>query len=144
MEISPNQSVAETALIEKAKASAQDFEAMFLKTVFEEMFKNIHNSEPFGGGFGEEMFQSFFVDSLTQSMSKKSIGIADMVFNTIMKQMKEVKNVGIAGKNTTSTNVNASARTIADHYGRTHRGLYTSDPAVSGAVIDRKQSDRRD
>ena len=79
-------STAELAKRANIKKAAQDFETSFLSTMFQEMFKDVKTSEPFGGGQGEEMFQSFLTDAFAKQMSKAGgIGLADTIGREMLK-----------------------------------------------------------
>lgn len=79
-------STAELAKRADIKQTAQDFEASFLSIMLQQMFKDVQVSKPFGGGQGEEMFQSFMTDAFAQQMSKAGgIGLADTVAREMLK-----------------------------------------------------------
>lgn len=67
-----------------AKA-AQDFEAMFLSQMLQQMFTGIKSDGLFGGGHGEEMFRSLLIDEYGKDMAKRGgIGIAHAIENSLL------------------------------------------------------------
>jgi Rod binding domain-containing protein len=74
----------------KAKGAAQDFEAVFLNNMFQQMFAGVGQG-PFSGGPGAQIWQSFLTDEYAKSFAKAGgIGIADQVQRTLLAQ-QEVK-----------------------------------------------------
>lgn len=64
----------------KAKATAQDFEAVFLNQMFQQMFTGINGEGPFGGGPGVGVWRSFLTDEYAKSFAKTGgVGIGDQV-----------------------------------------------------------------
>jgi flagellar protein FlgJ len=60
----------------KAKDTAQDFEAMFLNSMFQQMFTNVGQG-PFSGGPGAQIWRSFLTDEYSKSFVKAGgIGLA--------------------------------------------------------------------
>lgn len=76
----------EAAKRAQIKTAAQNFEASFLSIMFQEMFQGVQTPKPFGGGQGEEMFQSFMTDAFAKQMAKGGgIGLADSVGREMLK-----------------------------------------------------------
>ena len=74
----------------KARASAQDFEAVFLNSMFQQMFSNVGQG-PFSGGPGAQIWRSFLTDEYSKSFVKAGgIGIADQVMRALLAR-QEVK-----------------------------------------------------
>jgi Rod binding domain-containing protein len=75
----------------RAWEAAKEFEAQFVSTLFQSMFKGLEDQESaFGGGPGEPMFSSLLVDQYGQQMTKSGgIGLADSVYREMLK-MQEV------------------------------------------------------
>ncbi len=70
----------------KAHAAAQDFEAVFLSSMFQQMFKGIDGDGPFGGTPGIAVWRSFLADQVGKSMAKRGgIGIAAHVYDSLLK-----------------------------------------------------------
>jgi len=71
----------------KAKAAAQDFEAMFLNSMFSQMMTGIDGDGPFGGKGALKVWRSFMTDQYAKSFAKAGgIGIAAKVYATLLKQ----------------------------------------------------------
>jgi peptidoglycan hydrolase FlgJ len=78
---------AEMKLKSKAKAAAQDFEAMFLNTMFQQMFTGIDGDGPFGGSGALKVWRSFLTDQYAKSFAKAGgIGIAPTVYQELLRQ----------------------------------------------------------
>lgn len=76
------------ALLAKAKSSAQDFEAVFLNTMFQQMMSNVGQG-PFGGGPAAGMWRSFLTDEYSKSFAKAGgVGIADHVQRALLAQQE--------------------------------------------------------
>ena len=66
--------------------TAKDFEASFLSVMLQEMFKGVKQSEPFGGGQGEEMFKSFMSEAMAKQMANQGgVGLAKTVQAEMLK-----------------------------------------------------------
>ena len=64
------------ARFNKAKDTAQDFEAMFIHSMFQQMFTNVGQG-PFSGGPGANVWRSFLTDEYSKSFVKAGgIGLA--------------------------------------------------------------------
>jgi flagellar protein FlgJ len=73
------------ANLAKAKATAQDFEAVFLNTMFEHMFTGLDGDGPFGGQGATGVWRSFLTDEYAKSFAKAGgIGIADQVYKAML------------------------------------------------------------
>ena len=82
-----SQAVAALKVKSKAKAASQDFEAMFLNSMFNEMMTGIDGDGPFGGSGALKVWRSFMTDQYAKSFAKAGgIGIADKVYHTLLKQ----------------------------------------------------------
>lgn len=85
------------ASMEKIEETARDFEAMFLSEMLKPMFENIKPDPNFGGGKGEEIFQSLLLDEYATDMSKiGTLGIADMVKQQLIEMQSESSNADMA------------------------------------------------
>jgi peptidoglycan hydrolase FlgJ len=83
---------AEMKIKTKAKAAARDFEAMFLNTMFQQMFTGIDGDGPFGGSGSLKVWRSFLTDQYAKSFAKAGgIGIATDVYQELLRQ-QGVKN----------------------------------------------------
>jgi flagellar protein FlgJ len=71
----------------KAKAAAQDFEAMFLKNMFEQMSTGVDGDGPFGGTGALKVWRSFLTDQYAKTFAKAGgIGIAPHVYQELLKK----------------------------------------------------------
>jgi len=69
----------------KAKAAAQNFEAVFLNTMFQQMYTGIDGEGPFGGNGATGVWRSFLTDAYAKSFAKAGgIGIADQVYRSLI------------------------------------------------------------
>jgi peptidoglycan hydrolase FlgJ len=72
-----------------ARAAAQDFEAVYLNTMFQQMFTALDGEGPFGGGAGAGVWRSFLTDEYARTFAKAGgIGIADQVYKTLIAQQE--------------------------------------------------------
>ena len=75
----------------KARAASQDFEAVFLNTMFQQMYTGIDGDGPFGGKGATGVWRSFLTDEYSKSFAKAGgIGIADQVYRSLIAQ-QEIK-----------------------------------------------------
>ena len=71
---------------EKAKETAQDFEAMFLSIMLDFMWKGPNTDALFGGGNGEDMFRSVLTQEYGKTMARAGgVGLADTIYQEIIK-----------------------------------------------------------
>ena len=71
----------------KAHQAAQDFEAVFLNSMFENMYTDLDGDGPFGGGPATGVWRSFMTQEYAKSFAKAGgIGIADQVYQTLLEQ----------------------------------------------------------
>lgn len=73
----------------KARSTAQDFEAVFLNSMFQNMFTGITGEGPFGGSGAVGVWRSMLTDEYSKSFAKGGgIGIADQVYRTLMARQE--------------------------------------------------------
>jgi len=73
----------------KAKAASQDFEAVFLNSMFQQMFTGIGGDGPFGGNGATGVWRSFLTDEYSKTFAKAGgIGISDEVYKSLMAQQE--------------------------------------------------------
>ena len=73
----------------KARAAAQDFEAVFLNAMLSEMFTGTGGDGPFGGGPAVGIWRSFLTDEYAKSFARAGgIGIADDVYRTLISHQE--------------------------------------------------------
>jgi len=71
----------------KAHAVAQDFEAVFLNTMFQQMFTGIGAQGPLGSGPGVGVWRSFLTEEYAKSFAKAGgVGIGDQVYRELIAQ----------------------------------------------------------
>lgn len=69
----------------QAKAKAQDFEAMFLNSMFQHMFTGLQGEGPMGGKGATGVWRSFLTDQYAKNIAKAGgIGIADQVYRSLI------------------------------------------------------------
>ena len=73
----------------KAKAAAQNFESVFLNSMFEHMFTGIDGEGPFGGNGATKVWRSFLTDAYAKNFAKTGgIGIADQVYRSLISHQE--------------------------------------------------------
>jgi peptidoglycan hydrolase FlgJ len=78
---------AEARTKSKARVVAQDFEAMYLDTVFQEMSTGIKGDGPFGGSGALKVWRSLLTDQYAKSFAKAGgIGIANDIYHELLQQ----------------------------------------------------------
>jgi peptidoglycan hydrolase FlgJ len=71
----------------KAKAASEQFEAMFLNSMFQQMFTKVDGDGPMGGSGALKIWRSFMTDQYAKTFAKSGgIGIAGHVYNELLKQ----------------------------------------------------------
>ncbi len=71
----------------KAKATATDFEAMFLNSMFSQMTTGVKGDGPFGDTTGTGVWRSMLTDQYSKSFAKAGgVGVADQVYRTLIMQ----------------------------------------------------------
>jgi Rod binding domain-containing protein len=73
----------------KAKEAAQNFEAVFLNSMFENMFTGIDGEGPFGGSGATGVWRSMLTDQFARNIAKAGgIGIAAHVYQSLLAQQE--------------------------------------------------------
>lgn len=73
----------------KAKSSSEDFEAVFLNSMFQQMFTGIDGEGPFGGSGATGVWRSFLTDEYSKTLAKRGgIGIADHVYKSLLARQE--------------------------------------------------------
>ena len=71
----------------KAKATATDFEAMFLNSMFSQMTSGIKGEGPFGDTPGTGVWRSMLTDQYSKNFAKAGgVGISNDVYHTLILQ----------------------------------------------------------
>jgi len=79
-------SAAELAKRGQISKTAQNFEASFLTSMLQTMFKSVDTSPPFSGGEGEDMWKSFLAEAMAKDMAKRGgIGVSRAVEHEMLK-----------------------------------------------------------
>ncbi len=74
---------------DKAWQAAQEFEAVYLNTMFSQMMTGMDGDGPFGGSQAVGVWRSFLTDEYARSFSKSGgIGIAADVYRTLLEQQE--------------------------------------------------------
>jgi Rod binding domain-containing protein len=69
----------------KAKATAQDFESVFLNSMFQQMSTSVGGEGPFGGNGATGVWRSFLTNEYANTFAKAGgIGIADHVYSALI------------------------------------------------------------
>lgn len=78
---------------EDLKKVSQDFEALFLKKLFDEMDKTVDRKDSlFDGGNAEEIFRGMLNDERAKSISKSGgIGLGELIYKQLSSEIKEKK-----------------------------------------------------
>jgi peptidoglycan hydrolase FlgJ len=77
----------------KAKAQAQNFEGMFLNSMFSEMTNGIKGEGPFGNTVGTGIWRSMQIEQYSKSFARAGgVGIAKNVYRTLI--MHQAKTAG--------------------------------------------------
>ena len=72
-----------------AKEKARDFEAVFLNSMFQNMFTGIEGEGPFGGNGATGVWRSFLTDAYAKSFAQAGgIGIADQVYRSLISHQE--------------------------------------------------------
>ena len=77
----------------KAKATAQDFEGMFLNSMFSQMTSGLKGEGPFGNTTGTGVWRSMLTEQYSKSFARAGgVGIANNVYRElILQQAKSVR-----------------------------------------------------
>ena len=69
---------------------AEDFEAFFASSYFEQMFSGIQPDSVTGGGEGESMFRSLMIQEYGKAVAKQHVlGIADVVKRQLLQLQEQ-------------------------------------------------------
>jgi peptidoglycan hydrolase FlgJ len=74
----------------KAKGAAQDFESVFLNSMFSQMTSGIKGDGPFGDTPGTGVWRSMLTDEYSKSFAKAGgVGISNEVYRTLILQQAQ-------------------------------------------------------
>jgi peptidoglycan hydrolase FlgJ len=80
------------ALQAKAKSAAEDFEGVFLNSMFQQMLSSVKGDGPFGGGTGTAVWRSLLAEEYAKSFAKAGgIGIGTSVYGALLQQQEARK-----------------------------------------------------
>lgn len=75
----------------RAKAASEDFEAVFLNTMFNQMLSGVEGDGPFGGNGASGVWRSFLADEYAKSYAKAGgVGIGAAVYRELLS-LQEAK-----------------------------------------------------
>jgi peptidoglycan hydrolase FlgJ len=81
------QGMAQLKVKAKAKSASENFEAMFLNSMFQQMFTGIDGEGPFGGSGALKVWRSFLTDEYAKTFAKTGgLGIASHVYDQLLRQ----------------------------------------------------------
>jgi peptidoglycan hydrolase FlgJ len=84
----PGSAPVTASFADKARASAQDFEAVFINSMLQQMWAGVGEG-PLSGGPAANMWRSFLTDEYSKAFAKKGgIGIADHVYRSLLAQQE--------------------------------------------------------
>ncbi len=74
----------------RAHAAAQNFESVFLNTMFEQMYTGIDGEGPFGGSGATGVWRSLLTDTYAKSFAKAGgIGLANHVYQQLLAMQEQ-------------------------------------------------------
>ncbi len=72
---------------DKLRAQAQDFEALFVNSMFQNMFTGIDGDGPFGNSMGVGPWRSFLTEQYAKSFVQNGgFGLADDIYRSLIAQ----------------------------------------------------------
>ena len=73
----------------KARAAAEDFEAVFLNSMFTQMMTKIEGEGPFGGSQAGGVWRSFLTNEYSKAFAKAGgVGLAKHVYSALIAQQE--------------------------------------------------------
>jgi len=74
----------------KLRKVCMDFESLFIHQLWKSMRQTVMKSGFFGGGAGEEVYQSLFDQELSKSLAHgDGLGLGKMMYQRMIKNVKE-------------------------------------------------------
>ena len=74
---------------EKAKAASQDFEAVFLNSMFQQMFTDTGGDGPMSSKGATGVWRSFLTDEYARNFARAGgVGIAQQVYSSLLAQQE--------------------------------------------------------
>jgi peptidoglycan hydrolase FlgJ len=69
---------------------AVEFEAVYLTQMLKPMFEDLKTAEPFGGGFGEDVWRSLQVQEFGRALAQGGgVGLADAVARQLLRVQEQ-------------------------------------------------------
>ena len=79
--------------VEKVKATAKNFEAMYVQEMMQHMWDGIETDGPFGGGKGEEVFRSLMIEQYGKLVADSGqTKIAAQLSREMLRMQEEQQN----------------------------------------------------
>jgi flagellar protein FlgJ len=73
----------------KARAAAEDFEAVFLNSMFSQMMTKMDGEGPFGGSQATGVWRSFLTNEYSKAFAKAGgVGLAKHVYSALIAQQE--------------------------------------------------------
>ena len=73
----------------KARAAAEDFEAVFLNSMFSQMMTKVEGEGPFGGSQASGVWRSFLTNEYSKAFAKAGgVGLAKHVYGALIAQQE--------------------------------------------------------
>ena len=80
----------DTSTQAKAKKAARDFEAVFLNSMFQNMYTDIGGDGPFGGSGATGIWRSMLTDQYARNFAKAGgVGIASQVYQSLLAHQEQ-------------------------------------------------------
>ena len=74
----------------RARAAAQDFEAVFINSMFSQMFTDVGGEGPFGGSGATGVWRSLLTQEYSKSFAKAGgLGIANDVYRSLLAHQEQ-------------------------------------------------------
>jgi flagellar protein FlgJ len=71
---------------EKMRATAEDYEAVYLNTMLSQMFTGLPTDGMFHGGAAEETWRGMLVEEYSKSIAKSgALGVADAIYSDMLR-----------------------------------------------------------
>jgi Rod binding domain-containing protein len=75
----------------KAHAAAQDFEAVFLNSMFQQMFTGTDGEGPMGGSGASGVWRSMMVDEISKKVARAGgVGLSNQIYKSLLA-LQEVR-----------------------------------------------------
>jgi len=80
------------------REACQEFESIFLSMMYKQMKASVPRSDLIPGGLGRDIFESMLDDALMQQASKRGIGLADVLYKQLHRNMESLYKFDDAGE----------------------------------------------